>query len=183
MIKINLIPAEYIEGINRRAIIAKAIMSGILVVAVVAGLTVWHFARAKNLEKTLVVRTAELKALQSDVEKVKAIEAQIAEVQRYLDAINRITRGRFMYTTFMQDLTSELPATIWFSNISTSVKGSSLKVSLAISSRSSYDLAYWINYLETNALYSDAKVSTISLGEDDSGRVFTTSISFVYNYK
>lgn len=37
MIKINLIPPEYIARIDRRAVIAKAVLAGVLVAASVAG--------------------------------------------------------------------------------------------------------------------------------------------------
>ena len=110
MIKINLIPPEYIERINRKAVIAKAVLAGVVVVSCVLLVSAWHITRAKTLESRLATLTAELVVLQKDVDQVKAIEAQIAEVQRYLESINRINRGRFTYTHFLQDLVSNLPA-------------------------------------------------------------------------
>jgi len=94
MIKINLIPPEYIEKLNNRAIIAKAVVVGVVTVSVVVLVSGWHIARATAIELKMNRLQIELKALQADVDKVKAIEAQIAEVQRYLDSINGITKGR-----------------------------------------------------------------------------------------
>jgi len=183
MIKINLIPPEYIARIDRRAVIAKAVLAGVLVAASVAGVSAWHFGRSKGLESTLAKRTAELAVLQQDVDRVKAIEAQISEVQRYLDSIASINKGRFIYTHFLQDLTGDLPATISFTGISTEVKGTSLKVSLTVNSNSAYDLAYWINSLETSGPYTEVGMGGISVSESDAGKRFAVPINMTYTYK
>ena len=87
MIKINLIPPEYIERINRKTVIAKAVLAGVLVAAVITLASLWQFTREKTIGFTLQKRETELAVLQKDVDQVKAIEAQIAEVQRYLNAV------------------------------------------------------------------------------------------------
>lgn len=121
--------------------------------------------------------------LQQDVDRVKAIEAQISEVQRYLDSIASINKGRFIYTHFLQDLTGDLPATISFTGISTEVKGTSLKVSLTVNSNSAYDLAYWINSLETSGPYTEVGMGGISVSESDAGKRFAVPINMTYTYK
>jgi len=183
MIRINLIPPEYIERINRKAVIAKAVLAGVLFVAVISLVSAWQFTREKTISYTLSKREAEKVVLQKDVDQVKAIEGQISEVQRYLDAINSVNKGRIFYTHFMQDLVSDLPATIWFGSVNTTVHGDSMSVDLAVSSRSSYDLAYWINSLETSGAYSGVTVGAINTGDTADGKVFTTPISFKYVYK
>ncbi|HBA61748.1 MAG TPA: hypothetical protein DCZ92_13245 [Elusimicrobia bacterium] len=183
MIRINLIPPEYIERINRKAVIAKAVLIGVLVAAVVSMASVWQFTREKTISYTLTKRQAELAVLQKDVDQVKAIEAKIAEVQKYLNAINSVNKGRLFYTHFMQELTNDLPATIWFNSVGTSVRGDAMSVNLALNSRSAYDLAYWINYLETSKQYSSVNVGAINISEGEEGKVFTTPISFNYTHR
>jgi Tfp pilus assembly protein PilN len=184
MIKINLIPPEYIANINRRAVIAKAILGVVLTLAVVVLLSGWQVTRSEAIKLNMARREAELKSLQGDVEKVQAIEAQIAEVQRYLDAINRIAKGRLAYTKFLQDIARGLPATIWFNSISTTLLGDTLTVSFAVNSRSAYDLAYWINALETNPDYSGVNLSGgITISEDESGKLFVTQLILKYACK
>ncbi|MBI5743830.1 MAG: hypothetical protein HY952_04720 [Elusimicrobia bacterium] len=180
MIKINLIPPEYIERINRKAVIAKAVLAAVVVVASVALVSAWHFTRSATLESTLVKRQAELKVLQKDVDQVKDIEAQIAEVQRYLDSINSINKGRFIYTHLLQDITSDLPATIWFTGMNTTLSGGSVKVDLSVNSNSAYDLAYWINSLETAGYYSEVGVGGIAVTETENGKRFTAPITMRY---
>ncbi|OGR69264.1 MAG: hypothetical protein A2081_05450 [Elusimicrobia bacterium GWC2_61_19] len=183
MIRINLIPPEYIERINRKAVIAKAVLAGVIIVASVALASLWHITRATTIESTLAKREIELKALQKDVDQVKAIEAQIAEVQRYLNSIASINKGRFTYTHFLQDLTSDLPSTIWFNGVSTTPSGDSLKVNLTVNSNSAYDLAYWINSLETSGPYSEVGVGGIAVSETDEGKRFTAPITMKYTYR
>ncbi|MCM2267172.1 MAG: hypothetical protein NDI60_05280 [Elusimicrobiales bacterium] len=180
MIRINLIPPEYIERINRKAVIAKAVLAGVIVVATVLLVSTWHIARAKAIESNLTRLQAELAVLQKDVDQVKAIEAQIAEVQRYLDSINRINRGRFTYTHFLQDLVSDLPSTIWFNGISTTLTGPVIKVDLTVNSNSAYDLAYWINSLETSGPYSEVGVGGISVTETEDGKRFSNTLTMKY---
>ena len=183
MIKINLIPPEYIERINHKAVVAKAVLAAVVVVAVVVLASLWQITRAKTIESTLARREVELKALQKDVDQVKAIEAQISEVQRYLDSINSINKGRFIYTHFLQDLTSDLPATIWFNGVNTSVSAGALKVDITVNSNSAYDLAYWINSLETSGQYSEVNVGAINSTETEEGKRFATPLSMKYAYK
>jgi len=181
MIKINLIPPEYIASINRRAFIAKAVLAAVLTLAVVVLLSIWQITRAESAKLTMARREAELKLLQGDVEKVKAIEAQIAEVQRYLDAINRIAKGRLVYTKFLQDTASGLPATIWFNSVVTALAGDTLTVTFSVNSRSAYDLAYWFNALETTPGYSNVNlVGGINISEDESGKLFATQLTLKY---
>ena len=180
MIKINLIPSEYIDKLNRRAIIAKAAAVGVVLVASIVLLSLWQFTRGKALEIRMYRLQIELKNLQRDVDKVKIIEGQIAEVQKYLDAINSITQGRLIYTHFMQDIIGSLPNTIWFGNIGTVLNGQTLAVTIPVSSHSAYDLAYWINSLETDPKYSDINVGGIAISYNETGKILTTGITMKY---
>jgi hypothetical protein len=56
-------------------------------------------------------------------------------------------------------------------------------VSVALNSRSAYDLAYWINYLETSGIYSGVEVGAISIAESEDGKTLSTPISFTYTSK
>ena len=180
MIKINLIPPEYTEALDRKAIIAKAVVAGLVLVAIVVLLSVWHFTRAKTIELKTNRLQIELKNLQGDVDRVKAIEGQIAEVQRYLGSINSITQDRLIYTHFMQDILVSLPGTIWFGGITTALSNQTLAVTFTVNSRSVYDLAYWINALETNPKYSEVGVGGITVNDSDTGKVLTTSMTLKY---
>ena len=183
MIKINLIPHEYIARINRKVLIAKAVLAAVLVAAAVGLVSVWHITRAGKIEAALARNEAEMVILQKDVDQVKAIEAQIAEVQKYLNSISSINRGRFIYTRFLQDITSDLPSTLWFNNISTTLSGNVVSVSLGVNANSAYDLAYWINSLETSGPYTEVGIGGISVAEVDMVKKLTVPMTVKYTYR
>jgi Tfp pilus assembly protein PilN len=183
MIKINLVPVENIEQLDKRAIIAKSVLAGISVIVIVVVVSVVQITRAKNLESTLKVREAEFQSLQKEIESVKAIEGQIAEVEKYLGAINKITKNKLMYTVFMQDLMNNLPGTIWFSNLNTNSKENVLTLNITATSMSAYDLAYWINAVETNPNYSEMELGAISISETESGKTLGFPLKLKYTYK
>jgi hypothetical protein len=182
MIKINLIPPEYVEKLNRRAIIAKAVATGVVIAAVVTLASIWHFTEKTTSEIKMRRLQVELNNLQADVTRAKAIEAEIAEVNRYLSSIGSITQGRLVYPRFMLDIVSGMPGTIWLGGITTTLSGSTLSATFPVNSRSAYDLAYWINALETNtARYSEVTVSAIAVADSESGKTFTTTIAVRYH--
>ncbi|KAF0125112.1 MAG: hypothetical protein FD189_1871 [Elusimicrobia bacterium] len=183
MVKINLIPQEYIDRLNRKVVIAKAVLAGVAVAAVLVMVSGWHFTRVKRMEIRLAEREAEMAVLKTDVERVKAIEAEIAEVQRYLEAINRISRNRFIYTRFMQDVTSDLPASMWFNGMNTTLKDTTLSLTISLMSRSPYDLAYWINHLERDPRYAEVTLGAVSIAEVEGAHTYSAPINFKYMYK
>ncbi len=183
MIRINLIPPEYIARINRKVVIAKVALGVVVAAAVILLVSSWHFGRSKTLELRLEALEAEMKVLQKDVDNVKKIEKDIAEVQKYLNSINSINKGRFIYTRFLQDITSDLPGTLWFTNLNTTLSGNVVAVTMLLNANSAYDLAYWINSLETAGPYKDVTIGAISVTETEMGKKFTVPLTMKYNYQ
>lgn len=183
MIKINLIPPEYIAQIDRKVMIAKVVLGVVVVAATVLMVSLWHLGRSKALESNLADLQQQMQVLQKDVDKVKEIEKQIAEVQKYLNSINSINKNRFIYTRFMQDLVSDLPGTMWLTMVNTAQSGSTLKVTLAVNSNSAYDLAYWINSLELGDAYTDVTMGAVNITEGELGKRFTVPLTLTYTYK
>jgi len=183
MIKINLIPPEYIAKINRKVVIAKVVLGVVVAAAVIILLSGWHLGRAKRLEMQLSDLEAKMTILQKDVDRVKEIEKQIAEVQKYLDSITSINKNRFVYTRFLQDLVADLPGTIWFNNVNTTLAGNIVSVTLVLNSNSAYDLAYWLNSLETSGSYKDVVIGNITASDTEQGRKFTAPLTLKYVYK
>ncbi|MBI4656010.1 MAG: hypothetical protein HY746_04580 [Elusimicrobia bacterium] len=183
MIKINLLPPEHLAKIRQKEFILKAAFTGAAVFLALAGASSFYYSKSARLESLLQQKEAELKILQKDVEQVKKIEQDIAELEKYLNSIAKINQGRLLYTSFMQDLLVELPSTIWFTNLSTSLSGNTLGFNASLFSNSSYDLAYWINYLEKNSKYSEVVISGISVSESDTGKTLSCPVSAKYLYK
>jgi Tfp pilus assembly protein PilN len=183
MIKINLIPPEYIARINRNVLIAKVVLAVVVVAVSILMASLWHIGRAKAIEVKLSGLEQEMRVLQKDVDRAKEIEKQIAEVQKYLNSINSINKGRFIYTNFLQDIISDLPSTLWFTSMNTTLSGSVVSVSLGVSANSAYDLSYWINSLEISGPYSEVSIGAISVTTTDLGKQFTVPLTVKYTVK
>lgn len=183
MIKINLVPLENIEQLNKRAMIVKGVLAGISVIGIVILISVVQITRGKNLESTLKIKEAEYKSMQQEIESIKVIEQQVAEVERYLNAINKITKNKLMYPIFMQDLIADLPGTIWFSHVATNTNDNVLALNISAMSMSAYDLAYWINAIETNPKYSEMELGAISITETEFAKTLSFPLKIKYTYK
>lgn len=183
MIKINLIPKEQLDKIEKKLLIVKASISAFIVILILSLLSIWQIARAKTLDVEFSKKTAEYEALKNDIKKNEEINAQITEVTNYINAIDRITKNRFLYVVFMQDLVNNLPSTIWFTGIDTRTKDSGIEVNLNVQSNSLYDMAWWLSFLEKNERFSSPSIGNITAQEQGEGTVYFAPFSFQYNYK
>ena len=78
---------------------------------------------------------------------------------------------------------SDLPATLWFNNVSTALSGNVVSVTMTLNANSAYDLAYWINSLEVSGPYRDVTVGAIAVTDTEMGKKFTLPLSMKYDYK
>jgi hypothetical protein len=56
-------------------------------------------------------------------------------------------------------------------------------VSLTLNSNSAYDLAYWINSLETAGPYKDVTIGAITVSETELGKKFAMPLTLKYENK
>ena len=180
MIRINLIPHEYIAKIDRKTVIAKAVLAVLLALGIITLVSILQSTRAVTVRSVLSKREVELRSMQPDLDKVAAIEAEIAEVERYLAAINSIDKGRFIYPKFLKESSDELLSTIWFDSIKTVSSGDAMTVTFFVRSRSAHDLAYWLNMFEADSDYSDPELGTVTASEDQNGKMFITQLTAKY---
>jgi hypothetical protein len=67
--------------------------------------------------------------------------------------------------------------------MNTSINGDLLKVDITVNSNSAYDLAYWINSLETSGPYSDVGIGGIAVSETEDGKRFSAPLTLKYSYR
>ncbi len=183
MIKINLTPKEYLDKLERSILIAKIILAGIAAFIIVLSLSVWLFTKAMAIEIELSSKMLEYNSLKEDVKKAEEIKSQINEINNYISAIDKITKGRYIYVAFMQDVNNNLPDTMWFTGIETKGSGESLQVNTNLFSNSLYDIAWWISFLEKNERMQNINVGNISVSEGEETNIYSLPIGFSYIYK
>lgn len=179
MILINFAPKRYVKKIYSNILIAKAFLLGFVVVIVVVVLSLLHYAKYKSLLEENKNLTKEYNILQPQVETSKKIKKDIEEIENYIAQIEKISKNRYLYVAFMQDLVNNLPAPVWFSGIETKTQGEIIDVRINVNSNNLEDLLWWFSYIDNNKnRYSDAKITGISYSSD----YYTTQISFKYRY-
>lgn len=183
MIKINLTPKEYLDKLDRSILIAKISLVGFAAFVMLVSISVWLFTKAAAIEIELSSKTLEYNSLREDVKKAEEIKNQINEINNYISAIDKITKGRYIYVAFMQDISNNLPETMWFSGIETKGSGENLQVNVNLFSNSLYDVAWWISFLEKNERIQNINVGNISVSEGQEANIYSLPLGFSYIYK
>lgn len=179
MIKINLAPKRYVDKIYSKVFFAKVFFIFFLLISILIAISLVRYTRLRTLEIDYLSIEQEYKRLLVEVEKSKEIEKQIAEINNYLSAVDKINKNRFLYVAFMQDLVNNLPQTLWFGGIDTKTHSDNIEVSINLNSNSLEDLLWWYGFLEKGSKrYSELKMSGINFN----GSYYNTQISFKYSY-
>ncbi len=180
MIAINFAPPKYVKKIFSSIIVAKIIFVSLIVIIIVCGVSVLHYIKYNTLFTENQILTNEYKRLSSEVELSKKVEREISEIEGYINHIQALSRNRYIYVAFMQDLVNNLPPTVWFSGIETRSQSDFIDVRINVNSNNLEDLLWWYSFIENNKnRYSDSKITTINYAGD----YYTTQISFKYRYK
>ncbi len=181
MIKINLVPAEFLEKQTKEHRVIQAVAGGIFILAVVIVVSLSYMAKANALEAKLKQKEERLKQLQQVLDQIRTLESEKSAVEAHLNAINDLMKIRLVYTIFMQELVKSIPGAIWFSSLQTIINGNeSVSFSLSATSRSAEDLAEWINILETGGKYSDIEIGAISIANAAAGKSLTFPLQAKY---
>ncbi|MFH1619147.1 MAG: PilN domain-containing protein [bacterium] len=181
MIKINLVPQEFLAKQKQQHRILQAVAAGILVISLLSMISFWHMSRATRIEAVLKQKEARLKQLQEVLNQVKALESEGAAVKAHLDAINALGKIRLIYTKFLQDFAKTIPGSVWFTALRTSARDSNtVDFNISGMSRSTEDLAGWLHTLETSGSYSGVELGGINITAGPTGKTLSFPIKAVY---
>ena len=182
MIKVNLIPPEYLARQTQKTQVLRVAGVGVLLFVGLMALTFVHIHQATQAETLLKEKEAKLRELQVKVDKVKELEAIKSSVKAHLDALNGLLAARFYYPYFMQDIVKSLAPSVWFQSLSTNVRPDG-KINFNVSgmSRSGEDLAEWVNTLETTPKYSETTLGSIGISESAGLYTFSFPLRGVYS--
>lgn len=110
MTRINLLPPEIKGKASRPNIIPVAIISLIIVVALLAGLWVFYHSKVSGKQKDLTKAQGELQELQKKVEEpLKAYEDQAAKLKSVQDLYAACNTGRVGWASMLNDLALYVP--------------------------------------------------------------------------
>jgi len=186
MIRINLIPPEYMAKQRAKVQAARLGAVGALAALLVLMVTLVHVKSTFNAEKTLKEKQRLLQTYQDKVSKVRDLEAAKAAVEGHLNAIDMLLNGRLYYTNFIKDLLKSLPSTVWFSALNTTVQPASgaIEFNVNAGARSAEDFASWYTRLESpDGNFTAPKLNGgLSINKDNQS-AYTYSFSLSCSYK
>ncbi|MFA5160668.1 MAG: hypothetical protein WC421_00320 [Elusimicrobiales bacterium] len=181
MIRINLIPPEYLERQEKRTQAARVAGGAVVAAVFFLGLTAMHIESAVRAEKELRVKEAELKERAKTVAVVNELETSRNALKSHLDALNGLLSSRYYYPLFMRGITRELSQTVWFSMVSTQLKdGGKIDFGFNCAGRSGEDVAAWLSRMEAAPEYSNVTVGPIALSNGRDGQTLSLSVKGTY---
>lgn len=160
MIKINLIPLEFLEKEERKKKILLAGSAGVALLVAVGLVSFQHWNKVVSKQKRLDTLQQEVRAIQTTVDQVQEIEKSIASIQSRLDVIQSLLKGRTLYPNFMEDLVRHMTAGVWLSSLNTQQTGAdSLKLQMSVTALSQNHIAEWLRTLEQSDRFTEVNLS------------------------
>lgn len=182
MIRINLVPADFLAKQKQQHRILQAAIIAVIFLAITFGISFMHMSKATGVEAHLKKREQRYQELRNIINKVKKLEADKKAINAHLDAIKGLAEIRLIYTYFMQDLVQSLPGGIRFKSLKTTTRGAkTLDFSIPAESRSAEDLAEWIRMLNNSKdKYKNVELGGISISGSATGKKFSFPIKATY---
>jgi Tfp pilus assembly protein PilN len=172
MIKINLIPPEFLAEQEKKLRILQAALAACVLALVVAGVSLWRWDTEHGMGVKREGLQAELNKVNEKVKQVDEFEKVLAAVQSHLDVINNLLKGRLLNPFFMEDFARALTGGIWVTSINTSASGNGLKLAVSAKALDKDQIAAWIRSLESfgNTVESATTVPTPPQGKGAPGK-------------
>lgn len=188
MIKINLLPKEIEKKTTKEAQNVWMVLLVILVVLLIGILYGWRIIQSQQLRSKRSKIQQELDRLQATVSQVEALERQRVMLNKKLDVIGTLIKGRLVYPQFMENLSNKLPKSVWIESLNTVNKGKgSIAINISGVSFTNFGIADFIDMFEKDEKFAE-HIGEIKLGSIHSTKVeetdaFSFSLSGDYKYK
>lgn len=164
MIRINLLPyrAEKRRGQIMRYIVVAAVTLGVTVVLALSSYT-WsavQLASAKDDLSNLQNRNHILRKRIGELSKFKTVQA---EVQKKLDLVDQLQRGRFRSLRTLQGLSAAIPKNVWL----TQVLDNGGSISISGVGESNRAVSSFMRALEEQKVFSGVSLGVIKRQSSD----------------
>ncbi|MBI4668374.1 MAG: hypothetical protein HY747_04175 [Elusimicrobia bacterium] len=163
MIKINLIPLEYIQK-QKRAAIGKlgAVFGGTICVGVLAvSSTIYH--KSRTLAKHVQTLEARLKQLEEVAREVDALEAKKSAILAKNTVVGSLLAGRLDYPKIMEAVVKSLPPNqIWIGGLTTMKTSQGYDLNIPASTLGMDSIIQWLQTLESSPGFSNISIGAIT---------------------
>ena len=164
MIRINLIPyrvARQQQQISQHLgnFIGIIVLAGVLSM----GAHMMASAQLDDLKVEATQLTAKNQELKEKIGKIEHLDALRVEVERKLEIIDQLQKGRFRSLMTLNEIAQVIPKNVWL----TSIKDSSEEIGLEGLAESNKAVANFMRMLDRSPLFSNVKLNGISRVEMD----------------
>ncbi|MBI4369431.1 MAG: hypothetical protein HY547_04305 [Elusimicrobia bacterium] len=167
MIRINLVPREYIEREKKRSTTTMAAAAAALVVAVVGAVTLTLSMKSKALAGqagSLQNRIVQLEAIALEVDQLESKKQQIDSKN---NVVNALLVGRVDYPKIMEIIVQGLPpGQVWFAGMNTSKTMEGYEISLQAIALNIDTVIRWLERLESMPEVTKVSLGAISSSEN-----------------
>jgi type IV pilus assembly protein PilN len=176
MIRINLLPYRDVrrQGQILQYIMVALVTLGVTIVLILSSYS-WSTMQLVNTEDRLKNVQGENQALKRKIGELSKFKEVQAEVQRKLDLVDTLQRGRFRSLESMQGLSVAIPKNVWL----TEVKDSGGTISISGVGESNRAVAAFMRALENQKVFSGVNLKLIR--RESKGNVVMRSFSLTMN--
>jgi type IV pilus assembly protein PilN len=136
-------------------------LAALFLVLAVAGLHARQVAELQRIQDDLRVARAETARLRPQIETVRTLKQQIQEIDRRLDVIRTLDRGRFQRVSLVDELSRQTPSHVWLTRF-TETSPSTIEIDGV--TFSNMLVADFISRLEGSDLYEHVDLVVIERG-------------------
>lgn len=184
MIKINLVPVEFLAKARQKQQALQAAVVGIVLALLVAGISVLHVVKEKRLAAELARNEAELSKLAAIVAQVEELDRQASAVRARLKVITDLLKGRPLYPYFMSDFAKSLPSGVFIKTLGTVTQaGNTLRLTISAESRSSEEIAAWIRNMGETGKFSGMEMGAVTVSGEGAAKAYLFTMTCAYKPK
>ena len=184
MIRINLLPAEYIQTPQRK--INPAVVVGIAQVPLIVILSLVYLPKVsqnKSLKRDVEDLNSKLERYKPIIAQVESLEQAKAQLQQQSNVIQSLESERLRYPIFMDDFLKLLPSNIWLTNLNTAIQSADgMALNMDVVALDNYAIADFISNLETSGIFTDVELGAISFSQGVTGTAIL-NFHLTTNYK
>jgi Tfp pilus assembly protein PilN len=169
MIRINLLPSDTAVNTSQTDLAILAAIVGGVLLAVIIVLVMFRKNKLSTLETNVAAATNELRKYESIVSQVDSLQQTKNSLEQHRNVIKSLIASTLIYPIFMDTFIASMPKAIWLTNLSTTLNGDLMTLSITASSFSNYAIADWITALESSKSFTKVELGPISSSEQTTG--------------
>jgi Tfp pilus assembly protein PilN len=170
MIKINLLPSEFVKKEERREIMIIAYIIAVIVLLFLAGNYGVKYMAYKEVENQIKLVEQDLARYETIVRQVEELQNSKTVLETRKSVIDTLMQVRLTYPKFMEDLLSVLTEGVWLKTCYTkSDPAGALDLNISAESLDNYAIADFLDALYINKDFSNVELGAINTQISDKG--------------